>query len=192
MQKGLDTFAKGGKAISAKNAMHLEHAKNHIEAALNGTDYGPDKHLEVEGLDANSGPNTGMESPEVTEKIIMSALQKGADSFFKADLAKMTEQIGKMEALFKGVATSDSLTKAMTSIEEMSTMVKAIHDAPQEGGPVLTGGNPLVARLLKGEQNTGDVEEQVITNLIKITTDPMLKDKLGMELALRQAKQIVR
>lgn len=185
-----ETLEKSGKAISDKNKVHLTHAINHVKAALEGGDY-TDADLSIDNSNVGDGPNSGMESPEAVAE---------CDKFTKNDLTKavgdeVNKSVNKIEALFKGVATLESLDKLKEKfedvlkinekIENMEKMVKEIHETPQAGGPVLNGG---IASMQKF--NAGAAEEDVLEKMIGQATDPMIKDKLSQELAIRQAKSI--
>lgn len=185
-----ETLEKSGKAISDKNKAHLTHAINHVKAALEGGDY-TDADLSIDNSNVGDGPNSGMESPEAVVE---------CDKFIKNDLTKavgdeVNKSVNKIEALFKGVATLESLDKLKEKfedvlkinekIENMEKMVKEIHETPQAGGPVLNGG---IASMQKF--NAGAAEEDVLEKMIGQATDPMIKDKLSQELAIRQAKSI--
>lgn len=190
MAKSIDDLTKAGKSISAKNMVHLTHAQNHIKAAMDGTEYGPEHHLEVEGLKPDKKTDTGAEAPEVTEKMIASALEKSAGVLFSGELNKA---VGKMEALVKGLASADTLTKTMERLGAVEKMVKEIHETPQPAGVVLNGGSPDIARVLGKGVAPADmiqIEDQVLENLVKSTPDAMVKDRISQELAHRRAKQI--
>lgn len=177
-------------AISKERLSHLQHAKNHIDAAVNGTEYGADDHLKI---DSKSGQgNTGEEAPAV--KAALGELQKGIDgvneNLAKAFNDNLEKSINKIEALFKGVASTESLTKAVENItkvndrlEVMEKMVKEIHETPQPSSLILNGGSPLM-------KNMGTSEDEALENLMKSTNDPILRERIGNELATREMKKI--
>lgn len=182
---------KAGKAISKTRGLHMAHAMNHLKAAMDGSEYGPEQHLSVES-EYGQG-NTGEEPPEATAKTWTGFLQKNVGGLVTDELKKVT---GTVEALVKGLATSESLTKAMDTlnktverIDAIEKLVKEIHAAPQPSGVVLNGGSAdMLKSFSSGPVNTADMETQALENLIKSTTDPLVKDRISQELAIRLNK----
>lgn len=201
---------KAGKSISNKNGTHLQHAANHINAVVKGADYTHEDHLVVESQYGQGG--TGEEAPQVdvekvfgdifkpiieaaVEATIAKALdaqmQKAAGS--ENDLAKgFTNAVDEVKSLVKGLASQEDLKKAVGELEAVKALVKEIHETPQAGGPLLNGGNPAFMMKDVSNSNVSAMEEQALENLIQKSADPVVKDRLSQELAMRKAKQIFR
>jgi hypothetical protein len=156
---------------------------------MQGTPYGPDEHLKVESQNENSGPNSGLEAPEVdATKTYHASLQKSMGALISEEVSKsVSGAVDKLEALIKSLPTADALAKTVEHIEAVEALVKEIHAAPQSGGPVMAGGSPMVAEFFK-QGKLGEAGEDTLEKFIKETTDPMLRDKMGQELAMRRAK----
>jgi hypothetical protein len=197
---------KAGKSISNKNGVHLQHAANHIGAVMKGADYTADDHLVVEGQYGQGG--TGEESPEVDVEKVFSAIftpiieatvakalegqmQKSAGK--ENELAKgFTKAVDEFKSLVKGLASQEDLSKAVSELESVKALVKEIHETPQAGGPLLNGGNPAFMLKDVSSTNVAHMEEQALESLIQKSADPVVKDRLSQELAMRKAKQIFR
>lgn len=190
---------KANVAISKDRMNHLKHAKAHIDAAVNGTLYGPDEHLVIEGK-AGQG-NTGEEPAAATEKVILGSLQKGIDgvneSLNKAFNESLEKSVSKLEALFKGVATAETLSKAIetlsktaTELDEVKKLVKEIYETPQPNNLVFNGGSPDMMKMLGqgGHFNMQSTEDDILKKFVAEIQDPLVKDKASQELALRQYK----
>jgi hypothetical protein len=190
---------KANVAISKGRMTNLEHAKNHIQAAQDGTLYGPAEHLATEGQVADG--NTGEEPQDVNaDKAMYGELQKGIDrsniKFEKALVDNLNKTENKLEALFKGVAGAESLNKATESLTKMyeelletSKLVKEIHKTPVNDNLIMNGSNPMLKSFDNNKFNYQATEENVLESMIKGTNDVMVKDKLGQELAMRRMKQ---
>jgi hypothetical protein len=197
---------KAGKSISNKNGVHLQHAANHIDAVVKGADYTHEDHLVVEGQYGQGG--TGEEAPQVdvekvfagiftpiieatVAKALEGQIQKSAGS--ENELAKgFTKAVDEFKSLVKGLASQEDLSKAVSELEAVKTLVKEIHETPQAGGPLLNGGNPAFMLKDVSQANVTQMEEQALENLIQKSADPVVKDRLSQELAMRKAKQIFR
>jgi hypothetical protein len=203
---------KAGKSISNKNGVHLQHAANHIDAVVKGADYTHEDHLVVEGQYGQGG--TGEEAPEVDVEKVFSAIftpiieatvakalegqmQKAANSnnsieeiISKSMKDQMENSVSKS---ISGLNTKlETLEKAIGKVDEIEKLVKEIHETPQAGGPLLNGGNPAFMLKDVSQANVTQMEEQALENLIQKSADPVVKDRLSQELAMRKAKQIFR
>lgn len=185
LKTSYETLTKSGKAISDKNKQHLNHAINHIKAAIDGTDY-TDTDMQINNETADNGSNSGEESPEVTTKINQGELAKSViDGLNKSVNSGMNKSFSKIEALFKGIPSQEAIDKLNDKLEKMEQLVKEIHDTPQAGGPILNGGSPAFSKM-----NIGSTEEDTLRKMINETKDPLVKDRCSQELAIRQAKNI--
>jgi hypothetical protein len=180
---------KSGKSVSKANMTHLTHAIKHVEAVMKGIDYGPEHHLEIEGLDENSGPNSGMESPNVEEKCYSKSFSGILEKAVENELNKA---VNKLESLVKGLATAESLTKTFDRLESLEKMVKEIHETPQNSGVMLNGGSPDVLKMFKGMPSEGNDNSDSVQKFIANIKDPMLKSRVGEEVAIQMAKQILK
>lgn len=194
---------KEGKSISKKNAAHMLHAVNHLDAVMKGADYTAADHLVVESQIGQG--NTGEESPAVdvekmflklfspvietvVTKSLQAELQKAAGK--ENDLAKgFTKAVDDIKSLVKGLASQEDLKKAVGELEAVKALVKEIHETPQVGGPLLNGGNPAFFAKNFSQTDISQIKEEAIREFVKCTNDPILKDKLGQELALREARK---
>lgn len=186
-------LAKEGKSISKKNAAHMQHAVNHIDAALKSADYTADDHLVIENQLAGQGL-TGEEAPLVAEKVFQTAFTKSIGNVVEGELAKaltsFTKSVDDLKTMVKGLASKDELTKAVSELEAVKALVKEIHDTPQAGGPLLNGGNPAIFAKNFNQMDIAQVEGQALEKFVQEVKDPVLKDRLGQELAARKMKDV--
>ena len=180
---------KSGKAVSKSNMVHLKHAIGHVEAVMKGLDYGPEHHLVVENDTIDDGPNSGEESPNVAEKCYSKFFD--TKELQKAVTTELSKSVNKIESLVKGLATADSLTKMVDRMDAIEKMVKEIHETPQSSGVVLNGGSQDVARILKNAPADTDNSETV-SKFVQNIKDPNLRARVGEEIAIQMAKNILR
>jgi hypothetical protein len=197
MKKGIQALEDQDKAItkgvsiSKSRAINLLHAKNHINAAVNGTSYGPGAHEVAEGKDPSTESACCSDD---ASKVAMGSLQKGIDEvskFSKSVNATILGSQNKIEALFKGMTSQEDFKKMSDSLEAVSVLVKEIHETPVNNNTILNGGAPDVLKMLKGQSNNnlGSTDDTVLQKFMGETKDPMLKDKIGQEIAMRRMKQ---
>jgi hypothetical protein len=127
-------------------------------------------------------------------KVAMGSLQKGIDEvskFSKSVNATILGSQNKIEALFKGMTSQEDFKKMSDSLEAVSVLVKEIHETPVNNNTILNGGAPDVLKMLKGQSNNnlGSTDDTVLQKFMGETKDPMLKDKIGQEIAMRRMKQ---
>jgi hypothetical protein len=200
MKKGIETLEndskevkKVGVAISASRTNNLMHAKNHIDAAINGTTYGPAQHDAAESGDDNNEEEAPVADDD-TSKVMMGDLQKGIDGvteLSKVFNANLLKNENKIEALFKGVATAENFTKMADKLEEALKLVKEIHETPVSNNTILNGGSPNLLKMIKqnGSYDLKSTEDDVLQKVLSETKDAMVKDRLGQEIAMRKMKQ---
>lgn len=173
-----DRLEKRGIAISTERQKHLRHAQDHIHAALGETDKVADKdHIgmkDAEPMDAEKF------AAVVLEKLSGSGvLQKSAPDVGGA-LAQAIESAGLAKAAEVATVT-EQLAKAMEQMATLESQVKAIGEQPQTGGPY-----PSIYPGLGGAtpwQQGIDVEKATLLGIMNKTDDPILKDRLGSQLA---------
>lgn len=183
-------------AISKDRMAHLKHAKGHIDAAMNGTSYGPEEHAEV-GSKSGQG-STGEESPVV--KAILDDLQKSFngtnESLNKALASELEKSFGKIEALFKSIPNSQMFEdlqknlKSLGRLDSLEKLVKEIHETPQPNNLVLNGGSPDMFKVLgqNGHFDLAKSEDAILEKFVSEIQDPLSRDKVGQELAIRKAR----
>lgn len=195
---------KEGKSISNKNGAHLQHAANHIGAVMKGADYTADDHLRVES-ELGQG-NTGEEAPNVDVEKVFSTIftpiieatvakalegqmQKAVGS--ENELAKgFSKAVDDMRSLVKGLASQEDLSKAVSELETVKSLVKEIHETPQAGGPLLNGGNPAFFAKNFNQVDVVSQELQVLEKFAQETKDPIVKDRVGQEIAARKMREV--
>lgn len=194
---------KAGKAISNKNGVHLQHAANHIGAVMKGADYTADDHLVVEGQYGQGG--TGEEAPEVDVEKVFSAIftpiiEATVAKAMEAQLQKSAKAENQVaELISKGMLDKmksqmkdqlDPIEKAIGKMDEIEKMVKEIHETPQAGGPLLNGGNPALFAKNFNQVDVASIEVQALEKFAKETKDPVVKDRIGQELAARKMRDV--
>jgi len=130
--------------------------------------------------------------PDEALKVSMGSLQKGIDGvneFSKSINEAIIGSQNKIEALFKGITSQEDFKKMSDSLEAVSVLVKEIHETPVNNNTILNGGAPDVLKMLKGNNNLGSTDDSVLQKFMGETKDPMLKDKIGQEIAMRRMKQ---
>lgn len=195
-------LGKAGRRLSRETEDHIKKAVFHCMTALNDANYDPRQELRIENGEQGHS-NTGEEAPPVAVKAdISEALSKAVgdqmasvmekfDAMAKGlvSLEKYNETVEQIKEVKKSLDQFDELKKSM---EETQDLVKQIHETPQVGGPLVNGGSPDLRRLFVksagDNQSIAEVEESVLKGLMEKTTDSTVKDRIGQELALRQAR----
>lgn len=188
--KAADTeeLAKAGKAVSKHRMTHMKHAMGHIKAAMDGSDYGPDHHMQVENDTAGDGPNSGEEAPQVTSKSFTSELHKSLGVFVSDEVSKALAGVkSEVQALVKGLPNAEAFEGLKKQLDDMGALVKAIHETPQPGGPVLGKGSPDFVQLLKsGQADVKQASDDQLDEFVKSIKDPIARDHASQELARRR------
>lgn len=186
------------KAIRGrKTRNHILHAMKHMHAAMNGLEYTPEDHMQIDNSTVDNGPNSGEEAPMiemVPNKADMGALQKSmtesVDGMVHSAVSSLRDEV---LAKFDGLASSDSLKKFDERFEALEKMVKEIHDTPVSSGPVLNGGNPAQLQQMLKSANSQDMKEfgdEQLVEFAKSIKDPNLRQKVGEEIAMRQMRGV--
>lgn len=161
-------LAKRGSAISAHRRKHMRHAIDHIHHALGEDDKVEDKaHCELKEDDKDE-----------SMKAALGDLQKRLGTDFGTMLAKAIDTAALAKAADVAKIAED-LIKAAETLASLDGRVKAIEEQPAGNGPVMSP----VPGLGGAMPWQGNVEKAALEGLMQKTSDPVLRDAIGRELA---------
>jgi hypothetical protein len=180
---------KAGAAISKSRGAHLMHAKNHIEAAMNGNDYTAADHDAWE-QQMKSQESNNVEQETDAEKSLVGVLwkfieanaQQQAPSVNLEGLAK-ADDLGKAIEVITGVAKS--LETVLSRMDDLEKRLQAIEEQPVQGGPI-SNPDTVVQRFMKQTPDTAAIERGVLE---KMRDDPSVPLSVRQEISKNLAFQ---